>query len=65
MGSEAIPKGVRDRYRDSGLRGTKITRLEEQPLGRFSLDPETAWELGRDNVGVFAGGGMPFPGTHR
>jgi hypothetical protein len=56
MGPEAIPEIIRDRYREPGLRGTRISRLEERQLGRFFLDPETAWELGRDNVGVFIGG---------
>jgi hypothetical protein len=56
MSSEGIPESIRYRYREAGLRGTKISRLEERRLGQFSLDPETAWELGRDNLGVFIGG---------
>jgi hypothetical protein len=63
MGAEAIPGGIRDRYRETGLRGTRITRLEEHRLSPFSLDAETAWELGKDNIGVFVGGCLSLERT--
>ena len=42
-------------YPFAPLRGQRITRLEEVPLGPFQLDAPTAETLGRDQIGVFVG----------
>jgi len=63
MSSEQSPAVITSRYRDAWIRGPRITRLEENRLGRFELDAETAWTLGTNNVGVFVGECKPLGGT--
>jgi len=56
MTSDAVPIEIQHRYPEACIRGPKITRLEERRLEYFRLDAATAWDLGRNNVGVFVGG---------
>ncbi len=43
-------------YPTAVIRGTQITRMEENRLGRFLLTAETAETLGDEDIGVFVGG---------
>ncbi|MEX2142520.1 MAG: hypothetical protein WD894_24920 [Pirellulales bacterium] len=54
--TDEIPIQLRELYAEAYIRGLRITRLEEQRLGYFRLDAATAWQLGRNNLGVFIGG---------
>lgn len=63
MSRERPPTGITSRYRDAWIRGPRITRLEENRLGWFELDSETAWMLGTNNIGVFVGNCKPLGGT--
>lgn len=56
MDMHAIPEAIRSLYSCPWIRANRIARMEQQILGRFALDAETAWELGTNNVGVFVGG---------
>jgi hypothetical protein len=47
------------------LRGMRITRLEEQPIGPFCLDAPTAAELGTENIGVLFGNCIDLERTIR
>ena len=46
---------VAEMYPFAPIRGYRITRLEEAPLGPFRLDATTAASLGREQLGVFVG----------
>jgi hypothetical protein len=61
----AIPETVRSLYARPCIRGRRITRMDEQSLGQMELDPETAWRLGRENIGVFVGGCWSLDDTVR
>ena len=63
MSLESIPDAVQCRYNGAWVRGPRITRLEENSLGYFRLDSGTAWNLGKNNVGVFVGACQPLGET--
>ncbi len=56
MDNAPIPDDIFELYSTVGLAGYRVTRRDESFLGVFRLTPETAWELGTANVGVFIGG---------
>jgi hypothetical protein len=53
--SDSFPAFIATRYSRPWIEGAKITRLEEKRLADFRLDAVTAWQLGRQNLGVFVG----------
>ena len=61
--TQTVPQTIRDLYDNAWIRGRRITRLEENELGRFRLDSDTAWNLGSNNVGIFIGGRQSLGGT--
>jgi len=63
MNHQTIPDAIQRRYDTAWLRGPRVSRLEERRLGYFRLDAETAWELGKSNVGVFVGTCPTLGGT--
>ena len=42
------------------IRGTRISRMEEQGIAPFCLDAEASRSLGTDNIGLFIGGVRTF-----
>jgi len=55
MATVQLPPWMTTLYPVGRLRGYRITRLEEQSMGLFSLDAATAAELGKENIGVLFG----------
>lgn len=60
MNTASLPESIRNLYASPCIRGRRITRMGEQSLGQIQLDASTAWELGKNNVGVFVGGCWSF-----
>lgn len=60
MSRRSVADAVKQRYSDVAVRGCRIARLDEALLSTFQLDGCTAWELGRNNTGLFVGGCQDF-----
>jgi len=52
---ESLSSCLAQLYPRPCVRGQRIARLEETRLGPFELTAESAFELGRNNIGVFVG----------
>lgn len=60
MDMQSAPQPIRTLYPCTRIRGKRITRWEEQAIGKFELSTATAWEIGTNNIGVFVGGCPSF-----